>query len=520
MTVTVIRRNTNKTSKRVPRFSTKNKSYRYAEGFAHRASRIGDRHYKYDANGNVLAEQDAPFTDELKTGSPEVKDAGGGAYYVEGAWGMPGGGNEVAGTGTTSKIYRRDYKWDERNRLKESADPRYTVKYTYGPDGERTGKYSFGTGSESETLYFGKLWMWRYDGLLSDRTGNNSKHIFLGETRIATKISYADGYFSQEADRQKQYWYHSDHLGSAQLITNYKGEEYERLEYTPYGELWIEKASAVSQIDIPYRFTGKERDSETGLYYYGARYLDAKVSRWLSGDPAITDGSYIPGAPVNDEARKRNQNLPGMGGVYNYVNLHAYHYAGNNPVKYTDPDGRLILIDDFISSAIGNLFGLRDDGVIEGTWKNFENSWKFLGYRLTTPGIWFELVSSALWASLLGPIGFLTPLVNTAAGHFAIGFLGGEVSSDGLTTNIQTSIMGTKAACFGSVVIGGDVLYARNNKQLKHEQGHFMQSLLLGPLYWSIIAGPSLISAGIAKISSHVHSDFPTEQWANAWKPK
>jgi hypothetical protein len=51
-------------------------------------------------------------------------------------------------------------------------------------------------------------------------------------------------------------------------------------------------------------------------------------------------GEYVPSAPVDDEARKRNGNLPGMGGVFNYVNLHVYHYAGNNPVKYTDPDGR------------------------------------------------------------------------------------------------------------------------------------------------------------------------------------
>jgi RHS repeat-associated protein len=77
---------------------------------------------------------------------------------------------------------------------------------------------------------------------------------------------------------------------------------------------------------------------ETGLYYYGARYLDPRVSRWLSADPAM--GEYIPSVPVNDEARRRNGNLPGQGGVFNYVNLHAYHYAGNNPVKYTDPDGR------------------------------------------------------------------------------------------------------------------------------------------------------------------------------------
>ena len=90
----------------------------------------------------------------------------------------------------------------------------------------------------------------------------------------------------------------------------------------------------------PKKFVSKERDIETGLYYFGARYLDSRTGRWISGDPAV--GEYIPSAPVDDEARKRNQNLPGMGGVFNAVNLHVYHYAGNNPVKYTDPDGNYL----------------------------------------------------------------------------------------------------------------------------------------------------------------------------------
>jgi RHS repeat-associated protein len=162
------------------------------------------------------------------------------------------------------------------------------------------------------------------------------KHVYVGETRIATKINLR-GETGISYESVNQYWYHSDHLGSAQLVTNTSGQVHEHIEYTPYGELWIEEVTS-GVTKLPFRFTGKEIDEETGLYYYGARYLDPKYSRWLSPDPAL--GEYIPSAPVNEEAKKRNGNLPGMGGVFNLVNLHLYHYAGNNPVKFTDPDGR------------------------------------------------------------------------------------------------------------------------------------------------------------------------------------
>ena len=102
-------------------------------------------------------------------------------------------------------------------------------------------------------------------------------------------------------------------------------------------------------------FQKVEMDEETGLYYYGARYLDPKYSRCLSGDPALSD--YISKAPIDDEAKKHNENLPGMGGVFNVVNLHLYHYAGNNPVKYTDPDGKIVIAPAVVWGINATLFG-------------------------------------------------------------------------------------------------------------------------------------------------------------------
>jgi RHS repeat-associated protein len=67
-------------------------------------------------------------------------------------------------------------------------------------------------------------------------------------------------------------------------------------------------------------------DEETGLYYYGARYYDPRTSVWQSVDPVLN--SYLSG--------KYN------GGVYNSVQLDLYAYAGQNPIKYKDPDGRVI----------------------------------------------------------------------------------------------------------------------------------------------------------------------------------
>ena len=123
-----------------------------------------------------------------------------------------------------------------------------------------------------------------------------SKHIFVGNSRLVTALTHQAGIDTTE-QAAKLYYYHADHLQSAQFITNARGEQYEHIEYTPYGELWIEE-TAPGVDKLPFRFTGKELDTETGLYYYGARYLDPKYSRWLSGDPAVTD--YMAGTSAGE----------------------------------------------------------------------------------------------------------------------------------------------------------------------------------------------------------------------------
>ncbi len=79
-------------------------------------------------------------------------------------------------------------------------------------------------------------------------------------------------------------------------------------------------------------FTGKELDPETGLYYFGARYYDPVLSRWISADPILE--KYLPTGN-----KQKDQKLPGVGGVFNRVNLALYGYAHLNPLIYIDPNG-------------------------------------------------------------------------------------------------------------------------------------------------------------------------------------
>ncbi len=306
--------------------------YSYYAGKAHQAERVGDMWYRYDANGNMVEERQgghstAPLDDAQLSLVGDVRVANRG-------FGL------ATGDPTGSHVYERTFTWDEENRLKRSADAAATVDYRYGADGERAIKYS----SNSETLYFDSLWQMTTDY----PSLRQSKHVYVGETRISTRCNIK-GYTDSGYETLNTYYYHPDHLGSAQLVTDYQGQKYEHLEYTPYGELWVEETSEPAS-KTPFRFTGKEMDGETGLYYFGARYMNPRTGVWISSDPAME--SYLPVAPLDNKARDANMELPGMGGVFNIVNLQTYHYSGNNPVKYKDPSGKMAQVAVGVGAGI------------------------------------------------------------------------------------------------------------------------------------------------------------------------
>ena len=131
------------------------------------------------------------------------------------------------------------------------------------------------------------------------------------------------------------YYYHPDHIGSASTVTDKSGKFTEHCEYFPYGEVWISESASTNITSLlPFKFTSKELDPETGLYYYGARYMDPRLGRFVSVDPPMVSGAYLPTGNHDKDA-----NLPGMGGVFNSANLDLYEYAHGNPVLLVDPDG-------------------------------------------------------------------------------------------------------------------------------------------------------------------------------------
>ena len=142
----------------------------------------------------------------------------------------------------------------------------------------------------------------------------------------------ANGNFKPNDDYEKmQFFYHPDHLGSSSYITNLDGEVSQHIEYVPFGEVFIEERN--NTWNTPYLFNAKEFDEETGMYYYGARYYEPRLSLWMSVDPI---SNYDPRNSENYLDGEHN------GGVFNAYNLNPYSYCYQTPIRFVDPNGKQV----------------------------------------------------------------------------------------------------------------------------------------------------------------------------------
>lgn len=217
----------------------------------------------------------------------------------------------------------RNLVWDHSDRLRAyytqagNGPPTLYVQYLYDSGGQRVKKLVHpSSGSYDATAYIDGLFeQYRWQELGGKIKQNNHIHIMDNQQRIALlRIGDAPG-----DDHGPAVQYHlGDHLGSSSLVLDQAGNWVNREEFFPYGE-----TSFGSFAKKRYRFTGKERDEESGLYYHGARYYAPWLAKWVRCDPLLgTDG------------------------------LNLYTFTKNNPLRFSDPTGSQV--DDESPGAATN----------------------------------------------------------------------------------------------------------------------------------------------------------------------
>jgi RHS repeat-associated protein len=192
------------------------------------------------------------------------------------------------------------YAYDAENRISTTASG-YT--YTYDGDGQRVQKSNGSTG----TLY----WTGNNGEVLaeSDLSGNFTEYIYFNGQRVARRDSSGNPHY-----------YFSDHLGSHDVVANASGGCEQDIDFYPYGGQVNDYCP--TQVPQHYKFTGKERDAETQLDYFGARHYGSNMGRFMGVDPV-----WVKADRIVDPQR-----------------LNLYAYTRNNPLKFIDPFGEELQI--------------------------------------------------------------------------------------------------------------------------------------------------------------------------------
>lgn len=329
--------------------------------------------YQYDSIGNMTYKSDVGvMTYGVNAGPHALTSAGGYTYQYD------ANGNMISGK-------NKAMSYDAENRLIGVNELGTITSFLYDGDGGRVKK----TTATSSTLYIGSLFE-------KDSDGKTHKHIFAGSNRVATLESTGN-----------KYYYHSDHLGSSNVISDAFGNLVQHCEYTPYGTIaWNEGTDVVK-----HKFTGKELDN-TGLYFYGARYYDPVIGRFITADSIVQS-------------------------PYNPQTLNRYSYCGNNPINYIDPTGHwffAFLIFVAISAAIGAVVNVAIAGAC--------------GQLTSWTAVWAALGAGAAGGAVAGIGGLaLGPAAATIWGGIGIGVAAGATAGA-----VGSSISG--AFSWGAVGLG------------------------------------------------------------------
>ena len=215
--------------------------------------------------------------------------------------------------------HQMNYTWDAENRLTGAAG----YAYTYDGDGNRVRK-SNGNLAANGTLYW-----YMTPGVVaeSDQAGTlKSEYVFFGGERVARK----------DFPGTTVAYYFSDHLKTASVVTDAAGNIQAESDYYPWGG----EIQFVANDTNHYKFTGKERDTETGLDYFGARYYSNGLGRWVSSDWSATP---IP-VPYADFGDPQSLNL--------------YGYVRGLPTTRIDTDGHCDWCHDAIDFVGGVAKGI------------------------------------------------------------------------------------------------------------------------------------------------------------------
>jgi RHS repeat-associated protein len=259
------------------------------------------------------------------------------------------------------------------NRVGSVAIASATTTMDYDYTGSRVKKF----GPLGQTLY-------PFPGYEIGPDGTKTKFFRLGNELLASKQSPV-------SNPEKQVFYHNDHLGGVNVITDISGARVQLTEYDPWGKV----SRSDGNVDPSRRFTGQELDPESGLYYYGARYYDPDLGRFISPDSIV---------PSVGDPQSHNR----------------YSYTRNNPVKYTDPTGHSFL------SFLGGFFG--------AIFKVFNIVTKYVMPAFRLAGGVLELMGGNILSGLQSIASSMSGYIKNSQFQFAsqvFGFFGGGESGAG-----------------------------------------------------------------------------------------